>query len=227
MIRFFLYIVLTVPAITFGKNIQIKDGLYYSYWVYKDNGVLKEYDALANNPKKEMGKYSLTPTPDYSAADEIYLQVKGGNPVVYYYHSNSGASLNTIGWAGAKFSSNGLVILENTIQMVSGDTKDNVYVGVNFPGKLVKLESDEVVPLKLIDDDTFEVDCNIYLDANGYRDSGIPDYEELDPKGREGIGLSYPATVFSVGELGICAAFLDEDVVPQIKNGWIQFRRLN
>ena len=46
-------------------------------------------------------------------------------------------------------------------------------------------------------------------------------------KDGEGIGLSYPATVFAVGELGVCSRFLDDDIVPQIKNGWIHFRRLN
>ena len=55
----------------------------------------------------------------------------------------------------------------------------------------------------------------------------IPNVEEPDPSGRKDILVGYPATVFAVGELGICSAFLDNDVVPQIKKGWIQFRRLN
>lgn len=227
MRKILLCMALAFPLIAFGENVQVKDGLYYSYWVYKDKGALKEYGTLANNPRKEMGKYILTPTPDYSAADEIYILVKGGNPVVYYYHANSGASFNTIGWADAKFSTNSMSIAKNTIRMVTEDTKELAIVGGKFSGKLVKLESDEVVPLRLINTDTFEVDCNQYLSVNGYRDNGIPDYEEPDPQGQEGIGLSYPATVFAVNELGICAAFLDDDVVPQIKNGWIQFRRLN
>ena len=36
----------------------------------------------------------------------------------------------------------------------------------------------EVVPLSLIDDNSFNVDCNQYLDINAYRENGIPDYEE-------------------------------------------------
>lgn len=227
MKKIIFYIVLAFPVIAFGKDIQIKDGLYYSYWVYRGEGMLKEYGALSNNPRKENDKYILTPNSDYSAADEIYIQVKGGNPSVYYYHSNSGASLNTIGWADAKFFTGGMSISKNTIRIVSEDTREHVFVGEEFSGKLVGLEKDEIVPLRLISGDTFEVDCNQYLDVNGYRDSGVPDHEEPDPKGREGVGLSYPATVFAANELGICAAFLDDDVVPQIKNGWIQFRRLN
>ncbi len=227
MKKILLYAALSFPLFAFGENFKIRDGLYYSYWVYKDKGALKEYGNLSNSPRKEMGRYVLTPTLEYTAADEIYMQVKNGEPVLYYYHVNVGAGYNTIGWADAKFSKNNMVIAENTIQMVTEDTKEHIVVGDEFSGKLVRLETDEIAPLRLIDDNTFEVDCNKYLNVNGYKDNGIPDYEEPDPKGRKDIGLSYPATVFSVSEIGICAAFLDDDIVPQIKKGWIQFRRLN
>ncbi|MDO2433354.1 hypothetical protein Q2V57_17500 [Enterobacter bugandensis] len=100
------------------------------------------------------------------------------------------------------FFKNNILISENTIRMVTEDVKEHV-VGDNFSGKLVRLENDKVVPLRLISDNTFEVNCNKYINVNGYRGNGIPDYEELDPKGRKGIDLSYPAPVFSVSDIGI------------------------
>lgn len=216
-----------VPFFAFCNNINVKDGLYYGYWVYKEHGAIKEYGVLANNPRKEINKYILTPVPQFAAADEIYIQVKDNIPVVYFYHENVGAELNTIGWGDANFTEEGMVISANTIRMVAEDSVDHVYVGEKFSGKRVGMEKKEVVPFSSIDDDGFKINCNQYLDINGYRDNGLPDYSEPDPEGRKGIGISYPATVFSVLETGICALFFDDDIVPQIKNGWIQFRRIN
>lgn len=227
MLKLMCFLALFIPVAAFSNAIKIKDGLYYGYWVYKDRGVLKEYGVLANNPKKENGEYILTPTPKYTADDEIYMQVKGSKSVVYFYHANVVSDFNTIGWADVKINSNNISIGENTIRMVTDDTKERVAVGGKFSGKIVKLESDEIVPFKVINDDIFEVDCNQYLKANGYRENGIPYYDEPDPQGREGSGDAYTATVFVHDELGICATFLDDGVVREIKKGWIQFRRLN
>lgn len=227
MLRLMCFLALFIPVAAFSNTIKIKDGLYYGYWVYKDRGVLKEYGVLADNPKKENSEYILTPTPKYTADDEIYIQVKGDKSAVYYYQESIDYELNTIGWADIKIHSNDISIGENTTRMVTEDTKERVVVGDKFSGKIVKLESDEIVPFKVINDDTFEVDCNQYLKVNGYRENGIPYYEEPDPQEQEGIGFYYTATVFAHDELGICAKFLDDDVVPEIKNGWIQFRRLN
>lgn len=76
MKKIFLLTMLIFPFIACAKNIKIKDGLYYGYWVYKDKEVLKEYGFLANNPKKDAGEYILNPLSELSAANEIYIQVK-------------------------------------------------------------------------------------------------------------------------------------------------------
>lgn len=222
-----LFFIAVVPFFAFSNNIKVKDGLYYGYWVYKDHGAVKEYGILANEPRKLMGEYILTPVHKFTDDNEIYIKVKGGIPIVYFYQKSVGSDLNTVGWAGARFTEGDMIISTSTIRMVTEDATDHIFVGEEFLGKRIRLKKDEVVPLSLIDDNSFNVDCNQYLDINAYRENGIPDYEEPDPKGREGIGLSYPATVFAVGELGVCSAFLDDDIVPQIKNGWIHFRRLN
>lgn len=222
-----LFFIVFVPFFAFCNTIKIKDGLYYGYWVYKDHGAMKEYGVLANEPRKIMGKYILNPVPKFTDDNEIYVKVKGSVPTVYFYQKSVESDLNTVGWAGARFSEGNMVISSSTIRMVTEDTTENIFVGERIPGKKLKFEKDELVPLSLIDENGFNVNCNQYLDINAYRENGLPDYEEPDPKGRKGIGLSYPATVFAVGELGICSAFLDDDIVPQIKNGWIQFRRLN
>lgn len=222
-----LFFIAVVPFFALCNTIKVKDGLYYGYWVYKDHGAVKEYGVLANEPRKLMGKYILTPVHKFTDDNEIYIKVKGGIPIVYFYQKSVGSDLNTVGWAGARFTEGDMIISTSTIRMVTEDATDHIFVGEEFLGKRIRLKKDEVVPLSLIDDNSFNVDCNQYLDINAYRENGIPDYEEPDPKGREGIGLSYPATVFAVGELGVCSAFLDGDIVPQIKNGWIHFRRLN
>jgi len=222
-----LFFIAVVPFFALCNTIKVKDGLYYGYWVYKDHGAVKEYGVLANEPRKLMGKYILTPVHKFTDDNEIYIKVKGGIPIVYFYQKSVGSDLNTVGWAGARFTEGDMIISTSTIRMVTEDATDHIFVGEEFLGKRIRLKKDEVVPLSLIDDNSFNVDCNQYLDINAYRENGIPDYEEPDPKGREGIGLSYPATVFAVGELGVCSAFLDDDIVPQIKNGWIHFRRLN
>ena len=227
MLKLMCFLALFISAVAFSNAIKIKDGLYYGYWVYKNRGVLKEYGVLANNPKKENGEYILTPTPEYTADDDIYIQVKGDKSDVYYYHANVVSELNTIGWADIKIYSNNISIGENTIRMVTDDTKERVAVGDRFSGKIVRLESDEIVPFKVINDDTFEVDCNQYLKVNGYRENGIPYFKEPDPQGQEGTELAYTATVFAHDEPGICAAFLDDYIVSEIKKGWIQFRRLD
>lgn len=222
-----LFFIAVVPFFAFCNTIKVKDGLYYGYWVYKDHGAVKEYGVLANEPRKLMGEYILTPVHKFTDDNEIYIKVKGGIPIVYFYQKSVESDLNTVGWAGARFTEGDMIISTSTIRMVTEDATDHIFVGEEFLGKRIRLKKDEVVPLSLIDDNSFNVDCNQYLDINAYRENGIPDYEEPDPKGREGIGLSYPATVFAVGELGVCSAFLDDDIVPQIKNGWIHFRRLN
>ena len=167
MLRLMCFLALFIPVAAFSNAIKIKDGLYYGYWVYKDRGVLKEYGVLADNPKKENGEYILTPTPKYTADDEVYMQVKGSKSVVYYYHANAVSDFNTIGWADVKINSNNISIGKNTIRMVTEDTKDRVVVGDKFSGKIVRLERDEIVPFKVINDDIFEVDCNQYLKAIG------------------------------------------------------------
>lgn len=75
----------------------------------------------------------------------------------------------------------------------------------------------EKAPIEEVNDKVFSIYCNQYLKANNYAETGLPDVEEPDPSGRKGILVAYPATVFAVGELGICSAFLNDDVVPQIK----------
>lgn len=52
MRRILLYAIFAFPLFAFGENFKIKDGLYYSYWVFKGKGTLKEYGNLTNNPRK-------------------------------------------------------------------------------------------------------------------------------------------------------------------------------
>lgn len=222
-----LFFIAVVPFFAFCNTIKVKDGLYYGYWVYKDHGAMKEYGVLANEPRKIMGKYILNPVPKFTDDNEIYVKVKDGIPTVYFYQKNVESDLNTVGWAGARFAEGNMVISSSTIRMVTEDTTENIFVGEKIPGKKIKFEKDELVPLSLIDENGFNVNCNQYLDVNAYRENGLPYYSEPDPEGRKGIEIGYPTTIFAVGELGICSAFLDDDIVPQIKNGWIQFRRLN
>ncbi|MBL5942547.1 hypothetical protein JBO44_04190 [Enterobacter asburiae] len=222
-----MFFIVVVPFFAFCNTIKVKDGLYYGYWVYKEHGAIKEYGVLANKPRKIMGKYILSPVPKFTDDNEIYVEVKGGVPTVYFYQKSVESDLNTVGWAGARFSEGYMVISSSTIRMVTKDTTENIFVGERVPGKKLKFEKDELVPLSLIDDNGFNVSCNQYLDVNAYRENGLPYYSEPDPEGRNGIEIGYPTTIFAVGELGICSAFLDDDIVPQIKKGWIQFRRLN
>lgn len=227
MKKIILYVFLIFPVITFAKNTQVKDGLYYGYWVYKDKGVLKEYGVLANNPRKDAGEYILSPTSELAATDEIYIQIKDNVPTIFFYHESSDADLNVVGWASANFSEGEMIVSANTIRFLKEDSKERISVGDKFNGKVVRLDIGEKAPIEEVNDKGFSIDCNQYLKANNYAETGLPDVEEPDPSGRKGILVGYPATVFAVGELGICSAFLNDDVVPQIKKGWIQFRRLN
>lgn len=201
--------------------------MYYGYWVYKNNGELKEYGVLANNPRKDAGEYILSPVPELSATDEIYIQIKNNVPTIFFYHGSRNAYLNVVGWAGAKFSGGEMIVSANTILFLKEDSKERISVGDKFNGKVVRLDIGEKASTKDINGKGFGIDCNQYLKANNYVEMGLPNVEEPDPSGRKDILVGYPATVFAVGELGICSAFLDNDVVPQIKKGWIQFRRLN
>lgn len=227
MKKIIIYVFLIFPVITFAKNIQVKDGLYYGYWVYKDKGVLKEYGVLANNPRKDAGEYILSPTSELAATDEIYIKIKDNVPTIFFYHESNDADLNVVGWAGAKFSGGEMIVSANTIRFLKEDSKERISVGDKFNGKVVRLDIGEKAPIEEVNDKGFSIDCNQYLKANNYAETGLPDVEGPDPSGRKGILVGYPATVFAVGELGICSAFLYDDVVPQIKKGWIQFRRLN
>lgn len=227
MKKIFILTMLIFPLIACGKNIKINDGLYYGYWVYKDKEVLKEYGFLASNPKKDADEYILNPLSELSAANEIYIQVKKNTPYLYYYHESSDADFNVVGWSDAKFVGNDMIVSTNTIRFLKEDSKERISVGREFNGKVVKLNVEEVVPINSIDDQGFNIDCNQYLEANNYAETGIPDVVAPDPSGRKDILVGYPATVFAVGELGICSALLDDDVVPQIKNGWIHFHRLD
>lgn len=227
MKKIILYVFLIFPVITFAKSTQVKDGLYYGYWVYKDKGVLKEYGVLANNPRKDAGEYILSPTSELAATDEIYIQIKDNVPTIFFYHESGYADLNVVGWAGAKFSGDEMIVSANTIRFLKEDSKERISVGDKFNGKVVRLDIGEKAPIEEVNDKGFSIDCNQYLKANNYAETGLPDVEEPDPSGRKGILVGYPATVFAVGELGICSAFLNDDVVSQIKKGWIQFRRLN
>lgn len=222
-----IYIFLAFPLVTFGKNIQVKDGLYYGYWVYKDKGALKEYGVLANNPRKDAGEYILSPAPELFATNEIYIQIKNHEPTIFYYHESSDADLNVAGWASANFLGGEMIVSANTIRFLKDDSKERISVGDKFNGKVVRLDVGEKAPIEEVNDKGFNIDCNQYLKDNNYAETGLPDVEEPDPSGRKDILVGYPATVFAVGEIGICSAFLNEDVVPQIKKGWIQFRRLN
>ncbi|RHX75341.1 hypothetical protein DSY27_10555, partial [Lactobacillus helveticus] len=144
-----------------------------------------------------------------------------------FYHESCDADLNVVGWASAKFSEGEMIVSANTIRFLKEDSKERISVGDKFNGKVVRLDIGEKAPIEEVNDKGFSIDCNQYLKANNYAETGLPDVEEPDPSGRKGILVGYPATVFAVGELGICSAFLNDDVVPQIKKGWIQFRRLN
>lgn len=222
-----LFLATIIPLLAFGKNIQMKDGLYYGYWVYKDKGMSKKYGVLANKPRKDAGEYILSPTSKSTATDEIYIQIKSNTPTLFFHHESSDADLNVAGWAGAKFIGSEMIISANTIRFLKEDSQERISVGDKFNGKVVQLKVGEKAPINAVDDEGFSVDCNEYLKVNNYMEMGLPDVEEPDPSGRKDILIGYPATVFAVGELGICSAFFDNDVVPQIKNGWIQFRRLN
>ncbi|WP_075183680.1 hypothetical protein [Pantoea sp. 1.19] len=221
------FFIAVIPFFAFCNTIKVKDGLYYGYWIYKDHGAMKEYGVLANEPRKVLGKYILSPVSKFTDDNEIYVKVKGGIPTLYFYQKSVASDLNTVGWAGARFSEENMVISSITIRMVTEATTENIFVGEKIPGKKIKFEKDELVPLSLIDENSFNVNCNKYLDVNAYRENGLPYYSEPDPEGRKGVEIGYPTTIFAVGELGICSAFLDGDIAPQIKNGWIQFRRLN
>lgn len=221
------FLVLFLPAIAFSNGLKIKDGLYYGYWVYKEKGVLKEYGVLANNPKKDSSEYILSPDPEFAATNEIYIKINNNVPTIFFYHESSDADLNVVGWAGAKFSGGEMIVSANTIRFLKEDSKERISVGDKFDGKVVRLDIEEKAPIEEVNDEGFSIDCNQYLKTNNYAETGLPDVEEPDPSGRKDILVGYPATVFAVDELGICSAFLDDDIVSQIKNGWIQFRRLN
>lgn len=174
-----LFFIVVVPLFAFCNTIKVKDGLYYGYWVYKEHGAMKEYGVLANKPRKNMGKYILSPVPKFTDDNEIYVEVKGGVPTVYFYQKSVESDLNTVGWAGARFAEGNMVISSSTIRMVTEDTTENIFVGERISGKKLKFEKDELVPLSLIDDNGFNVSCNQYLDVNAYRENGLPYYSEL------------------------------------------------
>lgn len=71
MFKTAIFLALFLPAIAFSNGIKIKGGLYYGYWVYKDHGAMKEYGVLANDPRKIMGKYILSPVPKFTDDNEI------------------------------------------------------------------------------------------------------------------------------------------------------------
>lgn len=166
------------------------------------------------------------PVTELNVANEIYIKVENGNPSLYYYHVNIGADLNTIGWASAGFTEEGMIIYKNTIRMAKEDLAENISVGQHFSGKLISLKENERVPLELINKDSFKIDCNKYLKVNKYKEKGIPYYEDSGSKGSGKVLIGYPATIFAVGDSGICSALLNDEGTPQVKKGWIQFRRI-
>lgn len=69
MFELMSFLTLFLSAIVFSNDIKVKDGLYYGYWVHKDKGVLKEHEVLANNLRKDAGKYISSPAPELVATD--------------------------------------------------------------------------------------------------------------------------------------------------------------
>ncbi|RJT45064.1 hypothetical protein [Rahnella woolbedingensis] len=205
------------------------DGLYYSYWNYKSDGKIKEYSVLKNKPEKVSNKYILSKPGKYGGDDEIYIDIKNGAPTLYYSHANNESQSITRGWADARFVDNEIIISASTIitTSIKDDmkiSKDN-FVGDQFPGKKIPLERNEIVPFETINSNSFKVDCNKYLDINNYRGGDIPDYNE-SISGDKNLRQSYGGTVFINGEQ-LCALFLDDDIAPEIKNGWISFKKIN
>lgn len=224
-----LFIIMSYLGFSYCANAEKpSDGLYYSFWSYQSHGKIKEYPVLKNKPEKINDKYILSKAGEYGGDDEIYIQIKNGMPALYYTHASNESLDITHGWADAHFIDNKIIISTSTIVTTltsdgKGGDKD-IFVGVPFFGKKVPLIKNEIVPFEKTDENSFKVDCNKYLDVNDYRNGDIPDYSE-SISGDKSLRQSYGGTVFINGER-LCSLFLDDDISPEIKKGWIAFKKI-
>ncbi|MGV3344957.1 hypothetical protein ACGVWS_04145 [Enterobacteriaceae bacterium LUAb1] len=209
-------------------SAPVNDGLYYSYWVYKKQGELKEYPVLENKPRTANGRYILSNVTGRYSGDEIYIKVTKGNPSIFY--RQTGEETVTKGWANARFSGENIIASASTVIIKPDDIQEkltgnnDIYVGDEFTGKSVPLNKNEIIPITNISNDSFTVNCNDYLDKNHYRNNEIPDYDEAI-SADENTRQSYGGTIFISGD-NICALFLSNDSVSEIKDGWILFKKL-
>lgn len=216
----FLCVIIPLKAL---PSETVKDGLYYSYWVYSDNGEIKTYSALANSPKRnEQGKFVLSNKDGSSLEDEIFINIQNGNTTIYYQQGipTDNGNFVTFGWANAILSKNKITISPVNIKITPiTDLKNvpTVPVNIKFKGKSLPLDKKEIFSLEEITTDSFKVNCASYLKDNKYRENGLPLYDDGSQ--------SYNATIFST-ENGVCGLLLEDDITPEIKHGWILFKKI-
>ncbi len=213
-----IFLIMQLPFYVNANNL--KNGLYYSKWVYSENNIEELYPVLSNKVDQDKNGVYLLPDDASIIGDEIYLQVSGGAINLFYRHVNDDGSVVTIGRGNADVL-DGAFSIKSNISNTFFDGKvpsRKFYINSAFSGRETSPSKKEIVPFKIERPDTFSVDCEKYLKINGYYENGLPDYTEDD--------ISYNTNIFAT-DSGICGLLLNDDIVPQIKNGWIQFRRLN
>lgn len=212
-----IFLLMQLPFYVSANNL--KDGLYYSKWVYLENNDEKLYPVLSNKVDHDKNGVYLLPDDASIIGDEIYLQVTGDAINLFYRQVNDDGSVVTIGRGNAEVLDDTFII-KNNISNTFFDGKvppRKFYINSGFSGRETSPFKKEIVPFRVEKPGAFSVDCKKYLKINGYYESGLPDYTEDD--------VSYNTNIFST-DSGICGLLLNDDNVQQIQKGRVLFERV-
>ncbi|PVZ79333.1 hypothetical protein C9426_33970 [Serratia sp. S1B] len=218
-------LVVAVSAIFFNahaENVNIMDGLYYSYWVYGESNNYKITSDMANKPLKIGSDYYFKNNKNTISNDEIYMKVKK-NTITFFYKHDEIEGGPSIGWSKATPSASGLLVktsmVKNFYDITNGFTDGNAKykVGNEFTDGDIKINISEIIPLEEVNPGEYKVNCFDYFKINS-REKGVSALKNNPMR-------DYSGSVF-INYNGICNIVFDKNKPDYIRGGWVLLKKI-
>ncbi|QMM78025.1 hypothetical protein HVW95_19460 [Escherichia coli] len=220
MKAFLVIFLFIVPFCSSANDLSLVPGVYHLEWAYGPNDNYKIVPGAVGDVHKIDGAFYLKNITNFQSNDAVYIVIGNDSSIVFYEHDETEGG-PTIGWANIHANKKMLIINNPTIKdfydTTFGDSALTIKykVGVKFSGAKFK-NTIEIVPVEMLKNDAFKVDCNEYFKLNKGYGSGD---ERNDP-----------ARIYSGSVLlnynGLCNYIANKHNKIELLNGWMLFKRI-
>lgn len=218
---FIFFCFLFSSFVTNANTLSLIPGIYHLEWAYGKNDNYKIVSGVIGGMEKIGNNYYFKNKMNDQSNDEVYIVIDKTSGFIFYKHEEIEGG-PTIGWANILIKDGMIVIspptTKNFYDNTNGDSDFNVKykIGNEFPGHKSAKKDLEMIPMQIIKEDSFKVDCQQYFKLN----------KRSENKRNANDSTQSYSSVVLLSDDGLCNSILNKHNKIEVLNGWMLFKRV-